>query len=84
MQINRLFQIIYILLEKKSTTAGELAEHFEVSTRTIYRDIDVLSYAGVPIYMNKGHGGGHTSDGKLYIKQGAYLGLRKQKFAVGD
>jgi len=58
MQINRLFQIIYILLEKKSTTAGELAEHFEVSTRTIYRDVDVLSYAGVPIYMSKGHGGG--------------------------
>lgn len=35
MQISRLFQIIYILLEKKSITARELAEHFEVSVRTI-------------------------------------------------
>nr|WP_278331099.1 YafY family protein [Clostridium magnum] len=50
--------MIYILLGKKSTTAKELAEHFGVSTRTIYRDIDVLSSAGISIYMNKGHGGG--------------------------
>lgn len=58
MQISRLFQIIYILLEKKSVTAGELAENFEVSTRTIYRDIDALSQAGIPIYASQGKGGG--------------------------
>lgn len=58
MQINRLFQIIYILLGKKSITAKELAENFKVSTRTIYRDIDVLSSVGVPVYMSKGAGGG--------------------------
>lgn len=58
MQINRLFEIIYILLEKKICTANELAEHFEVSNRTIYRDIEVLSGAGIPIYMKKGRGGG--------------------------
>jgi predicted DNA-binding transcriptional regulator YafY len=58
MQIGRLFQIIYILLEKKSVTAGELAEHFEVSVRTIYRDIDALSQAGIPIYASQGKGGG--------------------------
>ncbi|MDD2972591.1 MAG: YafY family protein [Lachnospiraceae bacterium] len=58
MQMNRLFEIIYLLLDKKSVTARELAEHFEVSTRTIYRDVDTLSAAGVPIYMNKGKGGG--------------------------
>lgn len=58
MQTNRLFEIIYILLDKKLVTAKELAEHFEVSTRTIYRDVEVLSGAGVPIYMNKGKGGG--------------------------
>jgi len=39
MQINRLFEIVYLLLEKPMLTAGELAERFEVSTRTIYRDI---------------------------------------------
>lgn len=58
MQINRLFEIIYILLEKKSITAGELAKNFEVSSRTIYRDIETLSSAGIPIYMSKGKGGG--------------------------
>lgn len=58
MQINRLFEIIYILLERKIITAKELARHFEVSPRTIYRDIDVLSSAGIPVYMSKGKGGG--------------------------
>lgn len=43
MQINRLFEIIYLLLNKKFMTAHELAEYFEVSVRTIYRDIDTLS-----------------------------------------
>ena len=58
MQINRLFEIIYILLDKKNVTSRELAERFEVSQRTIYRDIDALSLAGIPIYMNRGKGGG--------------------------
>lgn len=58
MQINRLFEIVYLLLEKKQITAKELAEHFEVSTRTIYRDVETLSASGIPIYMTKGKGGG--------------------------
>ena len=58
MQINRLFEIVYILLDKKTVTAKELSERFEVSTRTIYRDVDTLSSAGIPIYMSKGKGGG--------------------------
>lgn len=58
MQINRLFEIVYILLEKKKITAQELAERFEVSTRTIYRDLDILSSANIPIYCSKGKGGG--------------------------
>ncbi len=58
MQINRLFEIIYILVNKKSVTAQELAEHFEVSRRTIYRDIDILCESGIPIYTSKGKGGG--------------------------
>jgi len=49
---------VLILLNKGTTTARELAERFEVSTRTIYRDIDILSSAGVPVYTNKGNGGG--------------------------
>lgn len=58
MHINRLFEIIYILLDKKAATAKELAERFEVSTRTIYRDIETLSSTGIPVYMSKGKGGG--------------------------
>ncbi len=58
MQINRLFEIIYILLSKKTITAKVLAERFEVSVRTIYRDIDTLSSAGIPIYASPGKGGG--------------------------
>lgn len=57
-QINRLFEIVYLLLENKIVTAGELAERFEVSVRTIYRDVETLSQAGIPIYMSKGKGGG--------------------------
>ena len=60
MQINRLFEIVYLLLDKRQLTAKELADYFEVSTRTIYRDVDILSGAGIPIYMNKGKGGGIT------------------------
>ena len=58
MQINRLFSIVYILLDKKTITAKELAERFEVSVRTIYRDVETLSIVGIPIYTNKGKGGG--------------------------
>ncbi|MCL2372963.1 MAG: YafY family transcriptional regulator [Defluviitaleaceae bacterium] len=58
MQANRLFEIIYILLNKKNVPARELAEHFGVSSRTIYRDVDALSLAGVPVYAEKGKGGG--------------------------
>jgi predicted DNA-binding transcriptional regulator YafY len=46
------------LLNKNSITAQELAKHFEVSVRTIYRDIDVLALAQIPIYTTQGKGGG--------------------------
>lgn len=56
--INRLLGIIYILMSKGSVTAAELAERFEVSVRTIYRDIESLSMAGIPVYTKKGKNGG--------------------------
>lgn len=58
MQESRLFKIVYYLLEKGRSTAPELSEKFEVSVRTIYRDIDALSSAGIPIYTTQGKGGG--------------------------
>lgn len=50
MEQGRLFKIVYHLLDKGRATAPELAEKFEVSVRTIYRDLDAISAAGIPIY----------------------------------
>lgn len=58
MKNSRLFQILYLLVEKRAVTAGELARRLEVSERTIYRDVDALSAAGIPVYTQKGQGGG--------------------------
>lgn len=57
-----LFELVYILLNKKQVTANELASHFGVSSRTIYRWIDSLCIAGVPIFTTKGSGGGIQLD----------------------
>ena len=58
MKIDRLIGILSILLQKEVTTAPELAEHFEVSRRTINRDIETLCKAGIPIQTMQGFGGG--------------------------
>ena len=58
MQINRLLETVYLLIEKKKITARELSDYFEVSQRTIYRDVEALSAAGIPVYAEKGKGGG--------------------------
>lgn len=58
MQESRLFKIVYYLLDKGRATAPELAQNFEVSVRTIYRDIDALSEAGIPVYAETGRNGG--------------------------
>ncbi len=58
MQQSRLFRILYYLLDQGHATAPELAEKFEVSVRTIYRDIEALSGAGIPVYTETGRDGG--------------------------
>lgn len=57
MKESRLFKIVYYILENGRTTAPKLAEKFEVSVRTIYRDIDAISSAGIPIYVTTGRNG---------------------------
>ena len=58
MKIDRLIGILSLLLQKEKTTAPELAERFEVSRRTINRDIEHLCKAGIPIQTSQGAGGG--------------------------
>ena len=58
MRLSRLFAITYLLLDRESVTARELAQRFEVSVRTIYRDVETLGAAGVPVYMARGRNGG--------------------------
>ena len=72
---SRLFRIVYYLLKNGKATAPKLAQKFEVSIRTIYRDIDALSSAGIPIYATQGKGGGisilnnYTLDKSLLSEQ---------------
>ena len=58
MKIDRLIEILSVLLQKEKMTAPELAERFEVSRRTINRDIEDLCKAGIPIQTSQGTGGG--------------------------
>ena len=58
MQIDQLFEFVYILIDKKQVTAAEMAKHFGISTRTVYRWMEALSISGVPVYSTKGRGGG--------------------------
>ena len=58
MRLERLIAIIMVLLNQKKISATKLAEMFEVTPRTIYRDIDAINQAGIPIVSHPGvHGG---------------------------
>lgn len=58
MKNDRLFQLLYLLLEKGTCTAPELSKLLEVSVRTVYRDVEALSMAGIPVCTAVGKGGG--------------------------
>ncbi|WP_129595759.1 helix-turn-helix transcriptional regulator [Anaerophilus nitritogenes] len=58
MKIDRLLGIITILLNNKGIKAKDLSEKFEVSIRTIHRDIENICLAGIPIVTYQGGGGG--------------------------
>ena len=78
MKENRYFQMIDLLLDKGQMTAPELADYFEVSIRTIYRDIDILSSAGIPIYATQGKGGGIAIQDSYVLKK-SLLSEQEQK-----
>lgn len=58
MKSSRLFRIVHLLLRNGRCTAPQLARELEVSVRTIYRDIEALCQAGVPVMTEQGQGGG--------------------------
>ncbi|WP_332446968.1 helix-turn-helix transcriptional regulator [Sphaerochaeta sp.] len=76
MKIDRLVSIILILLDKKRMGAQELANIFEVSPRTIYRDIDAVNRAGIPVFSTPGVGGGFEIMQRYKIE--------KQVFSTSD
>ncbi|MBQ8822530.1 MAG: YafY family transcriptional regulator [Lachnospiraceae bacterium] len=87
--LSRLFGIMYMLLNKETVTAKELAEHFEVSVRTIYRDVEVLSEAGIPVYARKGKNGGiclmeHFVLNKMLITEEEQQQILSALLSVGE
>ena len=57
MQVSRMFEMLYILLENERVSAASLAKRLEVSVRTVYRDAQALCQAGIPIYAERGRNG---------------------------
>ncbi|GAA0357168.1 helix-turn-helix transcriptional regulator [Bacillus horti] len=76
MKLNRMLGITMEILSKRRVTATELATRFEVSNRTIYRDIELINEAGIPIVSYTG------ADGGFEIMEGFYL--TKQHFSLED
>lgn len=83
MSESRLFKIIYYLLDKGQVSATELAEVCEVSVRTIYRDIDMLSGTGIPIYANTGRNGGICLLDHYVLRNAVLSEKEKQEILMG-
>ena len=79
---SRLLQILFILMEKGSVTAPDLAERFEVSARTIYRDIDALSAAGIPVYAVRGKGGGIFIQENYVLNKAVFSDEEQQQILI--
>ena len=79
----RLFALYHYLLERRQATAPELARRFEVSVRTIYRDVDALSAAGVPVYAVPGRGGGIALLDHCVLERAAFSQAEQAQLLTG-
>ena len=82
MQDSRWFRIVYTLLDTGKCTASELAEKLEVSVRTIYRGLDALSAAGIPVYATQGKGGGVSLLPEYVLDNVLLSGEEKEKILM--
>lgn len=78
MKIERLMYILVTLLSKKYLKATEVAQMYQVSSRTIYRDIDTLSLAGIPIYSKQGTDGGFYIDENYKLNSFLFSDMEKK------
>ena len=76
MKLDRLLSIVVLLLGRERLTAAELARRFEVTERTIYRDLDAINLAGIPVVAWPGPGGGYGLDPDYTIDR-RLLGLEE-------
>ncbi len=83
MQIDRLLKITHILVDKGVVKAKDLADMFEVSTKTIYRDIDTLTLAGIPIVTTKGRNGGISILDDYKIDSSLFLNKEQEDIVKG-
>ena len=69
MNLSIMFGIINELLANKNIHAQDIAEKFEISTRSVYRYVDQMSMAGVPVFTQIGRGGGIFLDDKFIMSK---------------
>ncbi len=82
MQIDRLLEIVTLLVNEKQITAKTLANKFDVSIRTIYRDIDTLTISGIPICVKKGKGGGISIPPNYKLNKSFLTEKEKESFVT--